>query len=297
MSRNILMFLSVILIMVIPVPGRFAYGIVMVVEFLFLMLLGILFRRLVKKIQMEEFKNFLVPLVMVASSVIFRQLLILISPLMAFTLGYAIYMPAVSAFILETVIDESGRKVMLEIKDKLMVTLSLSVPVAVIFLVRDIVGYGTLTLPASNNLFALRIIPEMDGFFMPTVFFASIPGAFMLIALSLFIINRIGPKWAKDDNDYEAQVNQVPDTKSELEQAATMETPIQNQKTENTVPENNAESSMPNISAEEKIEKDETPSFENLRGLDTTSLSDSLTFPDAPSLLNLDDIMGDNYGD
>ena len=330
MNRNIFMFLSVALVLLIPVPGRFAYGIVMLVEFILLMSIGTLSRALLSKIRIEEFQNAMVPIIMVAVSIFFKQLLIMISPLMAFTLGYAVYLPAVSAFLLGTLAEKKSASLVSDVKKNCMTTLSISLPIAVVFFIRDLLGYGTITLPAHNGIFEIHIIPKIEGFKFATVLLASIPGAFISLAACTFIINKFGLRWdkrkdkslgadeknvseenAKPENLVENQepVNppQEPATKIEAavedvhEEKSAPKVSDENPPTENPPKESPSVSSEPPVqyneeqsSAEEKKDeaRPEKPVLENpFEKENIGPFAPSKNFPDAPSLLNLQKLL------
>ena len=325
MNRNIFMFLSVALVLLIPVPGRFAYGIVMLVEFILLMSLGTLSRALLSKIRIEEFQNAMVPIIMVAVSIFFKQLLIMISPLMAFTLGYAVYLPAVSAFLLGTLAEKKSASLVSDVKKNCMTTLSISLPIAIVFFLRDLLGYGTITLPAHNGIFEIHIIPKVEGFKFVTVLLASVPGAFISLAACTFIINKFGLRWdrRRDKALYGAE-------KNVSEEKTRPETLVENPQPE---PATKNESPLENVHEEKSSHRDsdENPPKENPPKADSGSTDEpsvqyieehssdeekkddarpdkpvlenpfdkenvgpfapSKNFPDAPSLLNLQKLL------
>ncbi len=230
MNRNIFMFLSVALILLVPVPGRLAYGLVMLIEFVFLMCIGTLTKRLLVKIRIDEFKTAVIPLFMMAASIFYRQMLILISPMMAFTLGYAIYLPAVSAFLLGTLSEREDASLPSEMKRNLTTTVSISLPILIVFLIRDLIGYGTITLPGSLGPVVFHIIPKFEGFTSVTVFFASIPGALVSLGACTFIINRFGLRWESrrsPESKAERNASKADEKKSDAVQPVASE-PVRN---------------------------------------------------------------------
>lgn len=263
MNKNIFMFLSVSLVLLIPVPGRFAYGLVLIFELISMMIAGTLFRALVYKIKMVEYQKVLISVVMVAFAVLFKQVLTIISPVMAFTLGYLVYLPAVSAFLLGTLYEVKENSLADDIKKNFGTTISISVPLIIAFFVRDLLGYGTITLPSGSGIFALHVISGLDGKFPAAVFFASIPGAFVVLALCVVLINIFG---LKIDSNKQKSVEEVAD---------------ENKNTENL--QSPVDSSVPGVS-----ENFSAPTS------DFSGLSDTSNFPNGPSLLNIEGLMGDN---
>ena len=303
MNKNIFMFLSVALVMLIPVPSRFAYGLVLLIEFVFLIVLGILFRALLAKIKIEEFQNSLVPVAMITSAIIFRQLLILISPQMAFTLGYILYLPPVSAYLLGLLADEKSASVYGDIKKNLRILISIFIPIIIVFIFRDLVGYGTLTLPSHNGLFVMHIIPQTADLHPVTVFFASIPGAFISLALCIFIINRFGLKWenrsAEKTDEAKKSENKI--SGSEKIEITENETEDKIKAESETVKENGTATDEKKGSAEsinsesEKTVLKNPFDFSSDFSSDTpsisTNFSSSAAASDAPSLLNLQKLL------
>ena len=57
------------------------------------------------------------------------------------------------------------------------------VPADLLF--RDIFGYGTISLPAASGLVEIPLLKVKEGGFYPGIFWATIPGALVIIALSL----------------------------------------------------------------------------------------------------------------
>ncbi len=191
--------------LIIPFPGRFAYGILLVILLNAQMLSISLFRRLVELLHLDDLLSVLTAAMLLCESIIFKQLLALYSPLMALTLSYAIYLPAVSSFIIsrlrpaDSALDSRG-----EVKDKLGQSLSFSALALVFFLLRDVLGYGTLTLPGRKGLLCLNILSQSESAHTG-VFLASIPGAILLVTISFVLAWQIRRKFdslggASDDS-------------------------------------------------------------------------------------------------
>ena len=83
MKKNELYVYSALsLAVLIPLPGRFAYGIIVVLMLYFFTILGILFRKLSSMFFEYGLHSVLIVVMLISTSILIRQILILISPFM-----------------------------------------------------------------------------------------------------------------------------------------------------------------------------------------------------------------------
>jgi len=206
-KRNIYSFLTASLALLVPSPGRFAYGIILLFMLNLLMLAGTLFKHLVKVLDLDELLPVLLAVFLMTVSVIFKQLLITLSPLAALTLGFIIYMPAVSSFLIGNLYSQNSD----DIKENLAVNLKESILFSIfalaVFLFRDIFGYGTISLPAASGLVEISLLKVREGGFYPGIFWATIPGALVIIALSLAIYVHVISKFNQVKEQEESNAN------------------------------------------------------------------------------------------
>ena len=192
MKRNdIYLFVTASLAVIVPAPGRFAYGLVLVLMLNLLMLLGTLFRSLLKRMLVEDLQPVLVPLFLMTLAIICKQLLILYSPLMALVLSFVLYMPAVSSLLIGALYEREKLPLAVSLGENMKESLLFSLYALAVFLFRDICGYGTVTLPSASGL---RIIPVLSGDSSSVAlgtFWASIPGAFVLTALMVVVFAHV----------------------------------------------------------------------------------------------------------
>ncbi len=189
-------FLLASFAMIVPFPGRFAYGIILVIVLAFEMLSISLFKQLVKKLSLDNMLSILTAVLLISESIIFKQFLIMYSPILALTLSFDIYFPAVSAFIISRLTADDSKSMNVEfISDTIVTetklnmekTLRFSILALFIFAFRDIFGYGTLTLPARKGLASLMIFHDTEKSAIGALF-ASIPGAILILLACLFFI-------------------------------------------------------------------------------------------------------------
>lgn len=184
--KSINVLLATTLALLIPSPGRFVYGFVLVLEMNLLLLTGTLVVSFVKKIKMEELMSVIVIFMMLAVTILFRQIFVIIQPEIILTLGYIIYLVPLSLFMFGYIFESEQNKLLDNLKNNMIHLSSYSVFSLVFFLLRDLAGYGTFTFFGKNHQIYEKVIitSERIGVFS---FIASIPGALILSAIILYV--------------------------------------------------------------------------------------------------------------
>lgn len=188
MKKNELYVYSALsLAVLIPLPGRFAYGIIIVLMLYIFTTLGILFRKLSSMFFEYGLHSVLIAVMLISTSVLLRQILIMVSPFMAFVMGVNVYVPALTAFILGNLYRKTG----LNLKDSLKLGLlkcnAFSIFALVFFFIRDVFGYSTITFPCKNGLLEIFVFSRNSISFLGS-FLASLPGGIVLLAILLALI-------------------------------------------------------------------------------------------------------------
>ena len=193
--RSVYFLIASILAMLVPSPGRFVFGLTLVLELNLLMLISTLTISLVKKLKLEELTTVMLLIVIIASTIFFRQIMIIFQTEIILTLGYLIYLMPISVFLIGYVFNEMDKPLKERLKFNMVHIMTFSVYALLFFLLRDIAGYGTFTFFGSNNqIYEKVIIPEERiGVF---TIFASIPGALILSSVLLFIHIYVRNKFA-----------------------------------------------------------------------------------------------------
>lgn len=176
-------YMSIICSMFIIAPGRFACGIVLVLELLFLMLFGVLFKHLVQKVKIQELRTAVILFSLIFIAMLFRQLVVLTMPLMALQMGFVFFLPAVSTYLSSFLFSDSNLSLKCELRKNMYHVMKSGVYGIFVSLIRDFFGYGTITFIGINGMVEKVIFP--DDYITIFSFVASIPGAFMLSAIIL----------------------------------------------------------------------------------------------------------------
>lgn len=175
MKRNLyFVFIAASLALLVSAPGRLAYGLPLVLELNLLAFGATAFNSIMKKVDLGPLRDILTLSFIIFLTILYRQFLALYSPVLALALSFTIYLPAASAFLLGCVYSEQANPV----GKNASVCAKFSVFAAIFFLLRDILGYGTISLPARN---AIREIVLFDSYKTSLLsFLATIPGALLI---------------------------------------------------------------------------------------------------------------------
>ena len=194
MKKNtILMYLALTLAVLIPVPGRLAYGLLIIIGINLLMLTAVTANKLIDSINLNTLKTVLIIFLMVCISIIFRQIIILISPVCALTMGITIYFPIAAVFIIGNFFNHADISLADSLKINMKDTLFFSVYALLFFIVREIAGYGTISFPAHLGL-AKILFPQIMKI-TPNIFWATIPGGIVLSGIFLGLVTLVKNKF------------------------------------------------------------------------------------------------------
>ncbi len=185
-KRSIYVLIATILTVLVPTPGRFVYGVALVIELNFIMLIGTLINSLVKKIKLEELNTLIILTTIISTTILYRQILILICPEVMLTLGFMIYLIPISVFSFGYLFSNQHEPLAARLKLNMIHILTFSVYVLLYFLLRDLAGYGTFTFFGKAHQIYEKVLisPDNLGFFS---ILASVPGALILSSILLFI--------------------------------------------------------------------------------------------------------------
>lgn len=173
-------FTSISFALLIAAPGRFAFGLVMCAELFFLLGCVFFISFLAKRVNLQEMNPVVTVAGLIFSTVLYKQIVRWIFPLVALQMSFAFYLPAVTSYVIGIVYRNVGISTRQSLTENLKIAGVFSAAALVFYAVRDIFGYGTFTLPSPDGLIE-------DVLFNPRSFswgvlFASIPGALILIS-------------------------------------------------------------------------------------------------------------------
>lgn len=180
MKKNVyFVFIAASFALLAAAPGRLAYGLPLIIELDILFFATKAFYSFVKKIEMGSLAEILALAFIVFMTILFKQVLILFSPVIALTLSFCLYIPALSVFLLSSVFQGQANADGVSFEP----TLLFSAFALLFFLLRDVLGYGTISLPVSNGIKESYLFNSYDTAFLS--FFATIPGSLLVLVLCM----------------------------------------------------------------------------------------------------------------
>lgn len=184
-NKSLFVYIAAYLAILIPCPGRFVFGFVILLELLLLSVVGTLVNSLIKKLRMEEIKTIILMLVMICFAMFYRQVIAALYPEIALILGFVFYLPPVSLFLIGYIFTEMDKPLLQRLKSNVLHVLVFIGSGICFFLFRDIAGYGTFTFFGKGHQIYEKVLMNKEGVGIFT-FFASIPGAMILAGVVLF---------------------------------------------------------------------------------------------------------------
>ncbi len=187
-------YIAASLAILIPVQGRFAYGLILIIALNLFLIFGILVRKLLVKIQLQDFQSVITAVFLVSAAILYKQILIFYSPVNALVLGFSIYMTAAATYLTSFLYGNTERTLKDDIIFNMKKSRNYSILALVFFLFRDIFGYGTITFPVYSGLKSIVLIKSKSNFSFGT-FWATIPGALFLFAMLIALFALINNKF------------------------------------------------------------------------------------------------------
>lgn len=179
-------FTAISFALLVAAPGRFAFGIIISAELFFLLFLGLLFSHITKLFKGEELNSIFTVVGLVFATVLYKQIIMWLFPLMALQMSFVFYLPAVTSYMIRVVYGNINSNTKISLIDNAKIIGFFSIFALIFYLIRDIFGYGTFTLPSSNGLIEKTIFSP-DSFSW-TTYIASIPGALVLVSFSILFV-------------------------------------------------------------------------------------------------------------
>lgn len=192
-KNNMFFYLTAYLALLIPAPGRFVYGFTLMTEVFLLSIIGGLSVLLIEKIKFDQLKSTLFILILVAFSILFRQILIIINSQVTLTLGFVVFFPPVSLFILNILFTLKTEKFLVQFRHRIVKMLIFTLGGMMIFLIRDILGYGTFTFFGKNHFIYEKVLFDSNKIGVFSLL-ASIPGVLVILGIIYFLFIQFSKK-------------------------------------------------------------------------------------------------------
>jgi hypothetical protein len=180
-----------LLALLLPVPARFALGIVIFLLYNFIVLGCTLFTPLVIRLDMRGLYQFLMVFFVITLTLIFKQLVIFFSPVIAMILSLPFFVTAFCAFHnggfsgLESA-NAPPRGLKARLGVKMRQSLVFSGFALGLSLIRELAAYGSVSFPTPQGMAELPL--PMAGQWPTSFFWGSIPGTLVMGAILLALV-------------------------------------------------------------------------------------------------------------
>lgn len=174
-NKSIIFFLG--LCPIIPLAAHFAEGLIFIAEFWLLFAAGILSKQLINYFKIGKLSQIITYLAIMLAAALYAQAIGVIFPVMAVTLERYIYMAAFSYILIISIgmYDSSRYPFELPVTYSLLLTAT--------SILRELIVFGTLSLPSRSGLFSITLIPLS----LPRKFWGSSAGVLMVLGIALWL--------------------------------------------------------------------------------------------------------------
>lgn len=174
MKRHSVIFLFA-LCPLIPAAVRLGYGLILCAAFIWIFLAGLLFREIVQKINPGEAGPYIELVCIGAAATLFNLVFQWLFPVIFVSLGFYVYLTAFS-FILLVSVDFGS------LKKRSFNPVLPFIPLLLAFsAIRELLGYGTLSVPTRNGIAEVTILPSFSLYGLG--FWGTAAGAFILLGI------------------------------------------------------------------------------------------------------------------
>ncbi|MGI5172083.1 hypothetical protein H0R92_00580 [Treponema sp. OMZ 840] len=192
------LFTALCLSLFVPVPPRLGFGLVVLLYANIIVFAVLFLHALIDYLNIKKYKN---PAAMTGTlgiTMLLYALLTVWSPIIAFTLGFIIYIIPVSLFMSNGFFKSEYPTLKQTAYASLKDAAVLSVLGILFFTIREILAYGTLSVPSSNGLRVITVIGYIHAH--PVFFWATVPGALVILAGLLGVLSFMYRRYAKGED-------------------------------------------------------------------------------------------------
>ena len=174
-SKSIIFFLG--LCPIIPLIAHFAEGLIFIAEFWLLFGVGVLSKMLITYFKIDKTAQVITYINLMLAAALYAQAVGVVFPVIAVSLERYIYITAFSYILIISIGMYDSSRYPLELP------ITYSFLLAAISILRELIVFGTVSLPAPSGLFSITLLPVA----LPFKFWGSGAGVLMLLGLSLWL--------------------------------------------------------------------------------------------------------------
>ena len=191
-KKDIYLFITAIISVMIPVPANFAYIILILFNLNIIVLVGTGAKILIRKLSLGNLDKPLLLVFIVSLTIILKQLIVFYSPVIALTLSLAVYITPFATFLTGNLISNDTEDSKKLFKNNEITIGMFTLATLLISLLREILAYGTLSLPGRNGIIIFKTIFNKIGLY--SFFWGTIPGLFIISGVILAVVTFIQRK-------------------------------------------------------------------------------------------------------
>jgi len=174
-NKSIIFFLG--LCPIIPLAAHFAEGLIFIAEFWILFVVGILSKMLINYFRINKLSQVILYIDIMLAAALYAQIVGVIFPVIAVSLERYIYMAAFSYILIISIGMYDSSRYPFEMP------ILYSILLAAVSILRELVVFGTISLPIRSGLFSLTLIPLS----LPLKFWGSSAGVLMMLGIALWL--------------------------------------------------------------------------------------------------------------
>jgi putative membrane protein len=174
-SKSIIFFLG--LCPIIPLIAHFAEGLIFIAEFWLLFGVGVLSKMLITYFKIDKTAQVITYINLMLAAALYAQAVGTVFPVIAVSLERYIYITAFSYILIISIGMYDSTRYPLELP------ITYSLLLAVISILRELIVFGTVSLPTPSGLFSITLLPLK----LPLKFWGSSAGVLMLLGISLWL--------------------------------------------------------------------------------------------------------------
>lgn len=174
-DKSIAFFLG--LCPLIPIAAHFAEGLIFITEFWLLLAVGIVSKLLINYFRIDKFSQMILYLDIIFATALYAQIIGVLFPVMAISLERYIYMVGFSYILSISIGMHDSSQYPFEMP------VLYSIILAAVSILRELVVFGTVSLPVRSGLFSITLVP----FPLPLKFWGSSAGVLMMLGVALWL--------------------------------------------------------------------------------------------------------------
>ena len=181
-SKNIFLYILSLIPIIIATPPYLGCGIIIILLLNLLMILGTTFRFVTNKFNTEHSDKIILLLFLVFFVIIYKRLLVLFSPILGMMLGFALYFVPLSSLCLDLLFAKDKYDSPKVFGKNMKYSGLFSLALFFFFLFREIISFGSISIPVRNGVKILRFLPWSGSFW------ATVPGGFIILGIVLALV-------------------------------------------------------------------------------------------------------------